>query len=684
MHRFLINNHSVFLIRNSSSSSYLMAKRLTLTFKLRDYQVDAINAVKNAISRGIRRPAVVLATGGGKTVVFSHLIKELQPNSEGRGNKTLILAHKEELIKQACETVRMVNPDLKVEIDMRKLKPSNDADVIVASVPTLVRITRLQQYDPKEFKTIILDECHHATANSWVKILKYFKADSKELDIHVLGFTATMERTDEKELGMTFDEIVYQRGLLEMIKNKELADIKFSTIQTDIDLSSVSTRDHDYVISSLSEVMGNYNTNLILSLAYIQLKKQFNLKSTLIFCVDIAHCRTLCGVLQKEGINAQYVTGKTSKHERLKLIEDFRRGIVEVLCNVMVFTEGTDIPNIDSLFLARPTKSRILLVQMLGRGLRLHKSKSYCHVIDLAGISEGGTQSIPNLFSFPPHYEIDGKYFTELVEEKKSIEEGGGEDNDFNLKVLRAEIKRRKEEETIMNKLKDIKLNDQFSLNFETFLSFIELENMNNKRLNSMIEINEKLSNSNLNWIWIEFGAWAHRIDNTDFFYLQVQHKKNEMCFKLTLNRFTSREQKVISKFKCGNHRIVSTLNTTSEINEILEQAEKIALVNESVLNKYFHGSGPISDKQGKFILGKLTKKVCALHSSNVQIMDNFKKGINKLTRSRASDLIFALNISINSLWVKFELNSILGVDDKIKNKLMKIQANARKESIRF
>ncbi|KAM9931811.1 hypothetical protein OXX80_008541 [Metschnikowia pulcherrima] len=124
--------------------------------------------------------------------------------------------------------------------------------------------------------------------------------------------------------------------------------------------------------------------------AYIQLQQELGLKSTLVFCVDINHCKTLCGVLQAHGVNAQYVTGETAKHVRQDILEDFKQGKIAVLCNVLVFTGGTDIPNIDSLILARPTKSRPLLTQMVGRGLRLHKGKDICHVIDMVSTMKVG------------------------------------------------------------------------------------------------------------------------------------------------------------------------------------------------------------------------------------------------------------------------------------------------------
>ncbi|ELQ75813.1 DEAD box family helicase, partial [Trachipleistophora hominis] len=132
----------------------------------------------------------------------------------------MVLAHTEELIDQAVKKIRLMNPGLKVEVEMRKLKASPDADVVVASVPSLVRRRRFEKFDPMEFKSIIIDECHHAPAITYRKVLNHFKALDSNLTISVIGFTATLVRLDKQSLGHIFDEVVYERSLKSMIKNK--------------------------------------------------------------------------------------------------------------------------------------------------------------------------------------------------------------------------------------------------------------------------------------------------------------------------------------------------------------------------------------------------------------------------------------------------------------------------------
>ncbi|EMG45566.1 hypothetical protein G210_4250 [Candida maltosa Xu316] len=388
--------------------------RYSHTFPLRVYQQDAINKVLESSARGVKRQAVQMATGGGKTVVFSHLL----PKITTRGKKALVLGHKQELIFQSHEKISSINPHWNVGVEMAKNKAEPHHDVVVASVHSLMRRNRLQRFDPEEFDTIIIDECHHAVASSYRRILKYFEADHKDTKKHVIGFSATLTRLDEQKLGQVFDEIVYTRSLVDMIENKELSGFKVSETYLDgMDLSKVKKTKGDYDTTELYSQLSDLEINEKTLLSYMKLGDDY--KSTMIFCVNIEHCRELCGLFQSKGINAQYVTGETNKTERSYIIEDFKNGKISVLCNVGVFTEGTDIPNIDSIILARPTRSRSLALQMIGRGLRLHKDKDHCHIIDLVNLTRFGLD-LENTLDGKDTEEQDGntrKYKDEKEEE---------------------------------------------------------------------------------------------------------------------------------------------------------------------------------------------------------------------------------------------------------------------------
>lgn len=145
-------------------------------------------------------------------------------------------------------------------------------------------------------------------------------------------------------------------------------------------------------------------------------------KSTLVFCVDIAHVMAMAETFRRYGVDARYVTSNTHIKDRKELLEDFKNGKYPVLVNCGIFTEGTDIPNIDCVLLARPTQSRNLIVQMIGRGMRLHPGKEDCHVIDMVGSVEQGIISVPTLLGLDPDELLDGASLAEVKEKKEKKE----------------------------------------------------------------------------------------------------------------------------------------------------------------------------------------------------------------------------------------------------------------------
>lgn len=628
---------------------------------LRDYQQKAIDSVLNAFKRDVKRPAFVLATGGGKTIVFSSLIPKIPKTSPERGNKVLVLAHTEELIRQATFTIKRMNPTLRVEMDMRALKPSPNADVIVGSVQTLVRMSRLQTYEPSEFKGIILDECHHATANSWLKILKHFDADHSKLDIYVIGCTATMERNDNQSLGKVFDEIVFERNLLTMIENKELVDVKFTSLKADLDLSKVTNYKNDYAVLSLSKAVNDSNANMVVVAAYKKLKKQYGFKSTMMFCVDINHCKTLCGLLQREGINAQYVTGETVRHQRSRIIEDFRYGIVDVLCNVQVFTEGTDMPNIDSIFLVRPTKSRPLLVQMIGRGLRLNEGKTVCHVADLAGTRGTGVQSVPSLFSLPSEFPIEGKGFKQIELEKDKYLE------DRKQELIKKEYQRRLEEELIHEKL--VKFEEDLVLNFTTVDGFNALEAKDIEEFEDSSKIQKALCTSSLIWVRLEYDLWASQVDER-FFLLKRVNADSGNRFELSSSGFVPGYVKIMANFKVPRTTKEEFIMSDYNLTTVIRKAENLFLgpIRFTYLEKK-----KITEKQILYLQGKMSGVIKKYYDLTPELEQKFLESLKQFSRIRANSMIFALKYSVNSLHLKWELQRILGPNKRAAKAIKKI-----------
>jgi ATP-dependent helicase IRC3 len=175
----------------------------------------------------------------------------------------------------------------------------------------------------------------------------------------------------------------------------------FTTVKSKANLAKVkSGRDGDFQIGKLSQAVNNDETNEITVKAW--LAEAGNRKSTLVFCVDLDHVSSLTSMFRAHGIDAQHITGVTRKSVRGDRLQAFKDRKFPVLLNCGVFTEGTDIPNIDCVLLARPTKSRNLLVQMIGRGMRLYSGKENCHVIDMVASLETGIFTVPTLFGLDP------------------------------------------------------------------------------------------------------------------------------------------------------------------------------------------------------------------------------------------------------------------------------------------
>lgn len=185
-----------------------------------------------------------------------------------------------------------------------------------------------------------------------------------------------------------------------MIDDKWLSDVVFTTVHSGADLSRVRSSADDFQTGALSKAVNNDEINTLTVRAW--LSRAATRKSTLVFCVDLAHVASLTATFRQHGLDARFVTSDTNAQVRIDRLEAFKKGDFPVLLNCGIFTEGTDIPNIDCVLLARPTKSRNLLVQMIGRGLRKHGSKENCHVIDMVASLETGIVTTPTLFGLDP------------------------------------------------------------------------------------------------------------------------------------------------------------------------------------------------------------------------------------------------------------------------------------------
>lgn len=341
------------------------------------------------------------------------------------GDRTLILAHRRELVEQAARHCQLAYPDKTIEIEMGSIHASGAADITIASVQSITSRDRLEKFPPSDFKLVLVDEAHHIVAPGYLKTLKHFGLDQKQRDSPTLiGVSATFSRFDGVKLGAAIDEIVYHRDYVDMITEKWLSDVIFTTVESSANLSKVKNGVFgDFQTGELSKVVNTDEVNDVAVKSWMA--KAADRKSTLVFCVDLAHVSGLTHKFREYGHNARFVTGETPRLERGELLEAFKKGEFPVLVNCGVFTEGTDIPNIDCIVLARPTRSRNLLVQMIGRGMRLHPGKENCHIIDLVSSLETGIVTTPTLFGLDPSELVEKASVTDMrdMKERRGEEE---------------------------------------------------------------------------------------------------------------------------------------------------------------------------------------------------------------------------------------------------------------------
>lgn len=333
--------------------------------ELRPYQIEANERIQAEWSKGIKNTLLVLPTGLGKTVTFSDLTKTLV----SKGERVLIMAHRGELLDQAADKLFKVT-GLKTAVEKADDTAENSFyRVTVGSVQTLMREKRLKRFKPDHYDTIIVDEAHHVLASSYQNVLDYFS------EAKVLGVTATADRTDKKNLGQFFESLAYEYSLPDAIRNGYLSPMKALTIPLKIDLSGVSMSAGDFKASDVGSALDPYLYQIA-----DEMIKYCKKRKTVVFLPLVATSKKFRDILNEKGFRAAEVNGESK--DRAEILADFDNGKYDVLCNSMLLTEGWDSPEVDCVIMLRPTKSRPLYVQCIGRGLRLAEGKEDCLILD--------------------------------------------------------------------------------------------------------------------------------------------------------------------------------------------------------------------------------------------------------------------------------------------------------------
>ena len=331
--------------------------------ELRPYQNEAVASVESEFSNGVRSTLIVLATGCGKTIVFSHLAaREVR-----RGGRVLILAHRGELLQQAIAKLRSATG---IEAGLEKAEETSAVDVdeipytvVVGSVQSMKSQKRLARFAPDEFTLIVIDECHHALTGTYRAVIDHFPK------ARLLGVTATPDRGDLRDLSEVFQTIAYEYSIVDAIKGGWLSPIFVQTVPLRIDLSGVAVQSGDFQAASLGSALDPYLRQICR-----EIKERCHARKTIVFTPLIATSRKMLQIFVEEGVQeVREVNGESP--DRADILDWFSQAPAGcVLLNSMLLTEGYDEPSVDCIVVLRATKVRALFVQMVGRGTRLSPS----------------------------------------------------------------------------------------------------------------------------------------------------------------------------------------------------------------------------------------------------------------------------------------------------------------------
>lgn len=331
--------------------------------ELRPYQKKAIRAVETDFEKH-QRLILVMATGCGKTIVFSHIARD----AVSKGERVLILAHREELLYQAQDKLQTAC-GIDSSLEKAELTSDEDKPVVIASIQTLSQDNRLKKFPKGSFGLIIVDEAHHSVSKTYAKVLDHFGKTK------VLGVTATPNRADHCSLSQFYEKISFEYNLPQAIKEHYLCNISVKNIPLTLDISRIKVTAGDFQAKDLGNALEPY----LEQIADI-MGRECRGRHTVVFLPLVKLSQTFAKMLNERGLHAAEINADSTN--RTEVLQDFHDGKIDVICNAMLLTEGFDEPSIDCIVVLRPTKSDSLFAQMIGRGTRLYEGKDHLLLLD--------------------------------------------------------------------------------------------------------------------------------------------------------------------------------------------------------------------------------------------------------------------------------------------------------------
>ena len=351
--------------------------------KLRPYQVEMKQNVFKEWQNGNKSVMMQMPTGTGKTMLFASIIKDLWDNSYDKRNmkRFLVLVHRKELVEQIQETLYKKYGLAHGTIQSGK-RDDDLFHIQVAMVRTLAKEKRLNKWKDNEFDFIICDEAHHFLADSYQTIRKAFP------DAYLLGVTATPYRLNRQPFTDTFNILVRSKPISKFIKEGYLSEYEYysiaptSKLQLEIDNLKVENTG-DYSEKAMSNTLDNKQIRAKVVKTWLEHAKG---KKTIVYTINKQHNKHFCEEFNETGYKCVAIDSDTPKEERDNYVNQFRKGEITIICNVNIFSEGFDCPDIECIQLARPTKSLSMYLQQVGRGLRISKNKGKTIFLDNVGL----------------------------------------------------------------------------------------------------------------------------------------------------------------------------------------------------------------------------------------------------------------------------------------------------------